>query len=316
MNKKKLILLLLFPGFIVYILSFYFLEREKWVNDKHAYPEAKKWLVLTNITAFHRGYLSKLPFVDERSLIIQPLTLLQKFFIKKWQDNLPNNDAEKYLSWYLFELNLMILPNVNSVILYGHGIYTRKEVRVMLDKIWFDIEKISMYNAKDKEFNHMRYAAFLNLTYLYVKNAMAYWHDGKTIQSFKINNDKEKFYRFLKLHKLIKKMDTYYKNNYYHIYVSLKDKRRDTKRLHKLLTWILDFYNVNGRYKQVLNYCDENKNIFLKEYLETRNTLLDLKQYESKEGKNSIEKTFSAYTEGGLNYNCNNLKLVKGRKYE
>ena len=315
LTKKGIIFIVIILFFISYIISLYSLEKEKWVNN-NPYPKAKEYLVPANMLMLGTVVLSKVPFIDERSLIMKPLISMQDYYIEKWQENLPDDDAEKYLGWYFFRLNTLIVPNVRSTILYTDEIYSFEEVREMLDKIWFTLEKLHKHKAKDLEFEEMRYTAFLKLSYLYVDNAMAYWYNEreKAVNTYILDNDK-KVERFIELYDWLQEIDAYYKNNYPEVYEKNRSTFYDEKRIHQLMVWVLDYYNYANRYKQINGYCDNSKNIYLQEYLTSRSNLLDLKAKESAMGQNAIDKTLSDFTDKRLNAVCNNLNLKKGIKH-
>ncbi len=54
---------------------------------------------------------------------MKPIIGLQDYFVSKWQENLPDDDAEKYLGWYVFKFRTYLVPNAGSVILYTDDTY-------------------------------------------------------------------------------------------------------------------------------------------------------------------------------------------------
>ena len=317
-TKKSIrnLVLLLISFFIAYILTTYFTERNKWLTDEQPYPKAKEELIKANMFILPIKLLDSIPFVNEKSLILQPLLSWQNIYIKKWQDNLPDDDAEKYLGWFIFRLNSMIVPNLQSVILYGTDTYSFKQTRELLDKIWFDMEKIVKYKAKDKEFEEIRYIAFTKLSYLYVRNLFSYWSENKdNLKDIEFKNDYEKMNNLIVLEKWLTTMQKYFKETNEKIYLKGKNDRIDFARTHSLMFWILDFYNDSGKYKQFDSYCDTSKNTYLKEYLTSRNDLLDMKTKSNERRKKALGKILSDYTDENLNKICKNLNLLKGIKY-
>lgn len=310
-NYIKKTFLFLVSFFIVYMISTYFIERNKWLTDEQPYLKAKEELIKANMLMIPIKILHKLPFINEKSAILQPLLFWQDKYIKAWQDNLPNDDAEKYLGWYLFRLDSLIIPNLESVILYTGKFYSFEKVRKLLDKIWFDMEKLAKYKAKDPLFEEMRYIAFQKLSFLYASNFISYWNDeDRNFNDKEFKKDLQKMNNLLELHKSISKMQNYYKKFNNKIYKVGKNDRYDYARTHSLSFWILDFYNDTNKYKEFLNYCDRNKNIYLKDYLLSRNNLIDI----FNNGDKSVDKILSDYTDNHLNEKCKNLNLKKGIK--
>ncbi len=314
-NKTKLsIIKLFFIIFVVANIVFYLNVRSKWMYEEQPYKEAKEWRIPADMMMIYCSWLVKLPFVDERSYILKPAFMLKDYFTHKWEENLPDDDAEKYMDNY-FYIKVFVVPNLGSTIFYGHNVYELKEVRDMLDKTWFTIEKFATLKAKDKEFEEIRYSGFFNLSYSYVKNTMAYWLTNEYKIDYKsLNSDAKNMKRFVKLYDYIKQMDNYYKNKYPKIYATYRDELLEAKRLHQLLVWIFNYFTRIKQYEKQKNYCNPNKNIMLKEYIDTRNNLLDLKIGQSEMRQESIEKTLSDFTDENLNKTCKNLKFIKGVK--
>ena len=308
---SKLKLFIIF--FIVSNIIFYFNVRSKWMYEGQPYSQAKEWRIPSDMMMVYCSWLVKLPFVDERSLILKPFFSLKDYFTHKWEENLPIDDAERYMDDY-FKYRFFIVPNIGSTVLYGTHIYNYDEVRNMLEEVWFIIDKFATLKAKDKEFEEIRYMGFNNLSYLYVTSAMAYWYDGKTIDYESLSKDTKIMKRFIALYYYIKKMDKYYKIMNYKLYKQSKNDFVLNKRAHRLLVWILDYLTITKQYESQKEYCNSNKNIMLKEYIETRNNLLDLKKGETQLGQRSIEKALSDFTDENLNKICKNLKFIKGIK--
>lgn len=251
--KWKLFLII----FLVGNISFYFNERAKWIYKDQPYKEAKEWLVPANMMLVYGTLITKLPFVDERSFIMKPIIGLQDYSVSKWQEKLPNDDVEKYLAWYIFKLKTYIMNTSDGIILYGNGKYSFDEVINFNEKAWQTIEATVNYNAKDEEFNEIRYAAFNNLSALFVSNLTAYWITNtsnsdylttdSSISLASMLKDKEKYQRLLKLYSWIYKMDELYKEKYSDIYYkSLKNEGADywiNSRLHEITDAIF-FYLI------------------------------------------------------------------------
>ena len=313
-NKKKSLLLLFVVIFIVGNVSFYFKERAKWMYDGQPYPQAKEWLVPANMMLVYGTTLTKLPFIDERSWIMKPVIGLQDYFVKKWQENLPDDDAEKYLGWYIFRLRTYIVPNAQSVILYNKNTYSYKETKEANEKAWKTIESMIKYRAKDKEFNEIRYSAFLNLAYLYLENASVYWvyerkpdielydisrHKNYFFSRESMFKDKAKMERFYKLFDALKLMKNEYKN-YPIILKRLSDKYYNNNIKFEVTDFILN----DLIHKKDKSVCNQD-NQYTKVFYESKNNLQKIYNSESKLGKQSIDKVLSHSVESKLKQFCN-----------
>ena len=119
-SLKKLLLIALVVGHI----GMYVNQRSEWLYDGQPYPKAKEWLIGANFMMVYGNFLTKLPFVDEKILIVQPVLALQDYFIKRWKENLSDDDAEKYADWYVFRLMMYIMNTSGSTVLYANNKYS------------------------------------------------------------------------------------------------------------------------------------------------------------------------------------------------
>ena len=119
------------------------------------------------------NFLTKLPFVGEKSFIVWPVLALQDYSIKRWKENLPGDDAEKYADWYVFRLMMYIASDR----IYLYMKYNMDEVKKINEKAWETIENIVKFEAKDKAFQEIRLAAFNNSSVIFAKNVLVNWSD-------------------------------------------------------------------------------------------------------------------------------------------
>lgn len=318
-SKWKLFLIL----FLVGNISFYFQERAKWIYNEQPYKEAKEWLVPSNMMLVYGTLITKLPFVDERSLIMKPIIGLQDYFVSKWQEKLPNDDVEKYLAWYIFKLRTYIMNTSDGIILYGNKKYNFEEVISFNDKAWQTIEATVNHGVKDKEFNELRYAAFNNLSTLFVANFTSYW-----IKSHKEENDyldkdsyvdislmlkdKGKYQQLLELYNWVYDINELYKEKYTDIFnKSLNNEGAEywmNSRFHKLTKYIL-FYQIKTEiYKKISNFCSQESNIYLRDYLSSKQWLLENETF-LKSKNIGIKKTLSKTTDDLINSVCPRIKF-------
>jgi hypothetical protein len=241
--------------------------------------------------------LTKLPFVDERSFIMIPIIKLQDYFVSKWEENLPNNDAEKYLGWYIFKLRTYIVPNANSVVLYNENTYSLDETRTANDEAWKTIEAMAKYEAKDSEFNEVRYAAFLTLSHLYKTNVSAYWYDGSTFHKKQMFANREKMQRFYRLYDYLISMDNFYKTHYPNIFEKLNDTYYKNHVNFKVTDYIL---------RDLLNQKKEMacSSKYYKSHFNSKLILMNTYESENQLGKASIDNLFKKSNDKQLEKTC------------
>jgi len=331
MTKRKSFLFLFVIIFLVGNISFYLKERAKWMYDGQPYPKAKEWLIPANMMLVYGTTLTTLPFIDERSFIMKPIIGLQDYFVSKWQENLPDDDAEKYLGWYFFNYMGGIVHNSSSILMYYENRYSYEETREALDKMWYTLEHITQYKAKDKEFEKMRYGAFNNLSLSYVENATIYWFFEKkplieiystapkqySLDIDMMLKDTEKTNRYILLFEWIDKMDRFYEKNYPKFYNDSKNNFLENSRMSDLIRQIIFVVYRTKRYQSIDTFCDIEKNKFLKEHIKNRNTLIDF--YNNKIYNNAIKEDINIRlkrnADEDFNKICKNLNLIKGIKY-
>ena len=332
LNKKKNLLFLFVIIFIVGNVSFYLKERAKWMYEGQPYPQAKEWLIPANMILVYGTTITKLPFIDERSWIMKPIIGLQDYFVKKWQENLPDDDAEKYLGWYFFNYMGGIVHNSSSILMYYNNRYSYEETREALDKMWYTLEHITQYKAKDKEFEKMRYGAFNNLTLTYIENSTIYWYyERKSEIEIYSNTPKQYFLdinmmlkdtgktsRYKLLFEWIDKMDKFYKKKYPQFYYDSKNGFLENSRMSDLIAKYLFVLYKTNRYKGVDSFCDIKKNKYLKEHIKNRNNLLKIlnnKKLYNNAIKEDIRITLKRNADEEFNKICKNLNFIQGVKY-
>jgi len=231
-------------------------------------------------------FLTKLPFVDEKSLIVRPVLALQDYFIKRWKENLPDDDAEKYADWYVFRLMMYIASDR----IYLFMKYDMDKVKKINEKAWETIENMVKYEAKDKMFQEIRYAAFNNSSVIFSKNVLANWSDIKNKNGRKLVNiknetksqDVKQHERLIKLREYIKYMNALYSSKYPEIYNKAKKAEAaeyyENARLHSIVSQILHWQILTNRYANIDGFCQTDKNEYLKDYIESRDWLVKNKE--------------------------------------
>lgn len=207
---------------------------------------------------------------------------LQDYFIKRWKENLPGDDAEKYADWYVFRLMMYIASDR----IYLYMKYNMDEVKKINEKAWETIENMIKYEAKDKMFQEIRYAAFNNSSVIFAKNVLVNWSDienknGQTsvsIRKKKISQDVKQHERLIKLHEYIKYMNALYSSKYPEIYNKTRKAETaeylENKRIHAIASQILYWQILTNRYAKIDGFCQADKNEYLKDYIETRKWFL------------------------------------------
>jgi len=314
-KKKRLGLKLFLIIFLVGNIGFYLQERAKWIYEGQPYPKAKEWLVPANMMLVYGTTLTKLPFIDERSFIMKPIIGLQDYFVSKWQENLPDDDAEKYLGWYMFRLRTYMVPNTGTVTLRSKDIYSKQEVKKANDKAWQTIKAMVKYEAKDRYFKDVRYTSFLNLSFFYMKNVYVYWNFNFNKEIFnKIN--KSQLLKFKKLYKYIPKIKSYYQKRYPTLYKEFDIPYFKHMTIYMLTNYLLIYQKEDYEKDKfpIELLCNKDKNDYLKKHFESKKELISLiksKNILSKDIKNYINVSI----DNSLEKLCN-TKKIKNIKQE
>lgn len=307
LNKKSLLSIVIIM-FLVGNIGFYFQERAKWMHKGQPYPEAKEWLVPANMMLVYGTTITKLPFIDERSFIMKPIIALQDYFVSKWQEKLPDDDAEKYLDWYIFRLRTYMVPNSDSVVLYNHNTYSHEETRQANEKAWKVVEHMVKYQALDEEFNEMRLTAILNMAFFYVKNASVYWIlEKNTLYKEGIMfDDTEKMQRFEKLFDYMQLIEAEYKEKRPNYYKKHLDLFIQNSTLYNLTDYLLRYQLFKTKDKKFVGFCNMEDNVYLREHFVAKKNLQHLYDTESEKGKKSIEFNFKKSIDNEVEKICKN----------
>ena len=220
---------------------------------------------------------------------MRPVLALQDYFIKRWKENLPGDDAEKYADWYVFRLMMYIASDR----IYLYMKYNMDEVKKINEKAWETIENMVKYEAKDKMFQEIRLAAFNNLSIIFTTNFTAYWiknplhskpkaknyrSDESQLNIPKMLKDVKQHERLIKLCEYIKYMNALYSSKYPEIYNKARKAKTaeyfENERIHAIASQILYWQILTNRYANIDGFCQMDKNEYLKDYIETRKWFL------------------------------------------
>lgn len=324
-SKFKKILVIVLISLIVGHIGMYIFQRNAWLYKDQPYPKAKEWLIFANFTLLYGNFLTKLPFIDEKSLILKPILKAQDYFVEKWKTNLPDNDAEKYLDWYIFRLKIFIMDTANNITLYSNGKYQIDEVKEFHEKAWQTIENLVKYEAKDKEFQEIRYVAFNNLSIIFVRNLITHWgyfdYQNKTFHLDKkvMLQDAKQHERLMKLYGYIKNMDNFYSTKYHQFFIKnnaeISAQYYRNLRLYELTQQIL-YWTISANMANTQNteiFCNKDSNTYLKDFLQTKQWFLENKEWLKKQGiKNpAAENKISEAVENKIKSVCKNKNLKK-----
>ncbi|QKF92458.1 hypothetical protein [Campylobacter sp. CCUG 57310] len=316
MSKIKNVLKIALIVLIIGHIGMYIAQRSEWLYKDQLYRKAKEWLIGANFMMVYGNFLTKLPFIDEKSFIIQPVLALQDYFIKRWKENLPNDDAEKYTDWYVFRLMMYIASDR----IYLFIKYDMDEVKKINEKAWETIENMVKYEAKDKMFQEIRYAAFNNSSVIFAKNVLVNWSNIENKNGRKLVNiktemklqDVKQHERLIKLREYIKYMNTLYSSKYPEIYDKAKKAEAaeyyENARLHSIVSQILHWQILTNEYANIDSFCQTNKNEYLKDYTQTRDWLVKNKEDLEKHDIN-IHTTVIRSVDDKIKEVCENLNL-------
>lgn len=221
---------------------------------------------------------------------------------------------------YVFRLMAYIMNTSGSTVLYGNNKYSFEEVIKFNEKAWETIENMVKYEAKDKMFQEIRYAAFNNSSVIFSKNVLVNWSDienknGRKLVNIKYetkSQDVKQHERLIKLHEYIKYMNALYSSKYPEIYDKAKKAEAaeyyENARLHSIVSQILHWQILTNKYTNIDSFCQTDKNEYLKDYTKTRDWLVKNEEYLDKYDID-IHTTVIRLVDDKLKETCKNLKF-------
>lgn len=170
-QRKKRTLKIFLVVFVLINLSFYQAERRKHVND--VYPEAREYFVLNNVVYAYRVMLNSV--FDADSAIMKPLNKLQSYLYNKGIKYIPEDDAERALWNYKFNLYFYVRKNHMPKEKYYPSPYVAdKKQTDLLDNVYQTMIELDAKKFKDPNLSRENYKLvpilaeyFVYFTYLY-----------------------------------------------------------------------------------------------------------------------------------------------------
>lgn len=173
---SKKLLLMIAPLSLFIILSLYMFERDKWINSKTKFHNAKEYLVVGETLNTYREILSKLIYPN--SIVLEPLTQLQKVIYHEGVKHLPKEDAEDalwYGMWFIKHYSKrMYMPSSNA---RNHNDKTTARGKVLED-FYPHLKKLSEANFLDEKM----YKIYLN-AYPYMMSYYTYYQNRTVLPS-------------------------------------------------------------------------------------------------------------------------------------
>ena len=104
----KRTIMLFFIGLLMINSAYWLKERYQWVNEKHAYLDAKEYYAVGNVLLFYRATLSSI--LSPENNLLRPMEWLQRAIVAKGTALIPKDDAEPAMwnyrfFWYLYARN-------------------------------------------------------------------------------------------------------------------------------------------------------------------------------------------------------------------
>lgn len=153
---------IIFISFIVFVFnsSIYVNERTEWVNNKHAYLDAKEYYAVGNVLFKYRSALTNVFFPENK--LLQPLEYLQRMITNQGLKLIPESDAEWAMWEFHFYQYLYIrrthLPYESITI--GNQIF-KPSVVEMMETAYKALDDLRNKPMADKEFNEKeKYLAY------------------------------------------------------------------------------------------------------------------------------------------------------------
>lgn len=185
---SKKLLLMIAPLSLFMILSLYMFERDKWINSKTKFHNAKEYLVVGETLNTYREVLSKFIYPD--SIVLEPLTQLQKIIYYQGVKYLPKEDAEDalwYGMWFIKHYSKrMYMPSTDA---RKHNDKTTARGKILED-FYPHLKKLSKANFQDKKMYKIYVDAYPYMMsyYTYYQNRTKLSSGSIYIETYDLNN--------------------------------------------------------------------------------------------------------------------------------
>ena len=153
-QRKKRTLKIILVVFVMINLSFYQAERRKHIND--VYPEAREYFVLNDMVFFYKVMLNSV--FDAYSIAMKPLNKLQSYLYNKGIKYIPEEDAERALWNYKFNLYFYVRKNYMPKEKYYPSPYVAdKKQTDLLDNVYQTMIELDAKKFKDPNLSRENY---------------------------------------------------------------------------------------------------------------------------------------------------------------
>ena len=174
----KRTVMLFFIGLLMINSAFWIKERYEWVNEKHAYLDAKEYYAVGNVLLFYRAIFS--PILSPENNLLRPMEQLQRAIVAKGTSLIPKDDAEPAMwnyrfFWYLYARNTHLPTQAPNPLgkLVTIVVPLKPWIAQMWDNIYKDLDDLANKPMKDKVFEEEKYLAYPLLAMYHIQGYVA-----------------------------------------------------------------------------------------------------------------------------------------------
>ncbi|MDD5359223.1 MAG: hypothetical protein PHI79_07380 [Sulfurovaceae bacterium] len=178
-GSRKTVMLFVVGLFLINT-SYWLKERAEWVNEKHAYLDAKEYYAVGNVLLFYRAISASI--LSPENNLLQPLEWLQRAIVSKGVSLIPKEDAEWAMweyrfFWYLYIRNTHIPKQAHNLLgkIVTYNTYMKPWITDMLDDIYKGLDDLANKPMKDAVFENEKYLAYPTLGMYYDFGYAAYY---------------------------------------------------------------------------------------------------------------------------------------------
>lgn len=178
-GSRKTVMLFVVGLFLINT-SYWLKERAEWVNEKHAYLDAKEYYAVGNVLLFYRAISASI--LSPENNLLQPLEWLQRAIVSKGVSLIPKEDAEWAMweyrfFWYLYIRNTHIPQQAHNLLgkIVTYNTYMKPWITDMLDDIYRGLDDLANKSMKDAVFENEKYLAYPTLGMYYDFGYAAYY---------------------------------------------------------------------------------------------------------------------------------------------
>ena len=161
----KRTVMLFFIGLLMINSAFWIKERYEWVNEKHAYLDAKEYYAVGNVLLFYRAVLASV--LSPENDLLRPMEWLQRAIVAKGTSLIPTNDAEPAMwnyrfFWYLYARKTHLPTQALNPLgkLVTIVVPLKPWIAQMWDNMYKGLDDLANKPMKDKVFEEEKYLAY------------------------------------------------------------------------------------------------------------------------------------------------------------